>query len=286
MISINWLTKVIYIPQSYVTFVSGSRYTLDIEKLRNDLKNLEDTDEGMPYPDTHARNKPVTLSGVVYAQTFEILPPYTISFENTGTPYVVVAEGANHNIGDVTNFDGGMSLVVGNSGGLIVNTVNIGGGVGTVAEVADAVWNAVAASFNTAGTTGNKLNSAGAAGDPWAVDISGYNTTNTAGKFVKDIKLQTSVIETGVTTLQTSVDTLPADIRTELEPELTHLMSLENQTSGLTPTQATMILEMYELLGLDPTKPLLVTSASRSVVGTNINQNIVSDSSQTIVTRV
>jgi hypothetical protein len=185
-ISINWLTKVISIPQSYLTFVSGIRYTLDIEKLRNDLKNLEDSEEGLPYPDTHARNKPVTLSGVVYAQTFEVLSPYTVTFENTGTPYVVVAEGANHNIGDVTNFDGGMSLVVGNSGGLIVNTINIGGGVGTVAEVADAVWNAVAASFNTAGTTGNKLNSAGSAGDPWNTDLTTYNTANTAGKYIKD----------------------------------------------------------------------------------------------------
>lgn len=202
-ISIDWVTKIIHIPQSYLT-LSGSRYKLDIETFRNDLKNIEDSDEGLPYPDTHRRNAPVTLSGVVYTQTFEILSPYTVSFENTGTPYVVVVEGANHNIADVTNFDGGMSLVIGNSAGLIVNTVNIGGGVGTVSEVADAVWNAVASSFNTSGTTGAKLNSAGSAGDPWSTDLATYNTAGTAGKAVKDIIAQTDTLETSVASLPTA----------------------------------------------------------------------------------
>lgn len=36
---------------------------------------------------------------------------------------------------------------------------------------------------------------------------------------------------------------------------------------ALTPTQQTMLLEMYRLLGLDPTKPLVLTDTSRSVGG-------------------
>lgn len=55
-------------------------------------------------------------------------------------------------------------------------------------SLAAAVWNAAAASFNTSGTMGEKLNGAGSAGDPWTTDLSGYNTTNTAGKIVKQIK--------------------------------------------------------------------------------------------------
>lgn len=209
-ISINWVTKVIYIPQNYLTPSSG-RYILNIETLRNDLKNIEDSDEGLPYPDTHRRNAPVTLAGVVYTQTFEILAPYTISFENTGTPYTVVVEGGNHNIGDVTNFDGGVSMIIGNSAGLIVNTVNIGGGVGTVAEVADAVWNAVSSSFNTSGTTGAKLNSAGNSGDPWATDLSTYATPGTAGyelkgqkTFQTDISAQVQSITPSSTAIHTT----------------------------------------------------------------------------------
>ena len=72
-------------------------------------------------------------------------------------------------------------------------------------------------------------------------------------------------------------------VRTELEPELTHVLTLENQTSALSPTQATMILEMYELLGLDPLKPLIVTQTSRQAG--SINQTIVADTNSTTVIR-
>jgi hypothetical protein len=44
---------------------------------------------------------------------------------------------------------------------------------------------------------------------------------------------------------------------------MTHILTLENNP-GLTTTQATMLLEMYELLGLDPTKPLVVTKTART----------------------
>jgi hypothetical protein len=94
-------------------------------------------------------------------------------------------------------------------------TVNTGGGVGTVAEVADAVWNANAASYLTVGSTGAKLS---------------------------------------------------------------------ETASGLTSPQATMLLEMYTLLGLDPAKPLVVTETAR-VAGT-ISQSIVTNSTQTSVIRV
>ena len=53
-------------------------------------------------------------------------------------------------------------------------------------DIAQAVWGSVAAQNNTTGTMGNKLNGAGSAGDPWTTDISAYNTTNTAGKILKD----------------------------------------------------------------------------------------------------
>lgn len=78
-------------------------------------------------------------------------------------------------------------------------------------------------------------------------------------------------------------------VRTELAPELNHVLTLENQTSALTPTQATMILEMYELLGISPYKPLVVsktgTYTGSRVAGT-IQQNISGNDNQTIVTRV
>lgn len=61
-------------------------------------------------------------------------------------------------------------------------------------------------------------------------------------------------------------------------------VSVDNITvGGLTTNQATMLLEMYQLLGLDPTKPLLVTDYARSAG--DINQTITTSASETIVHR-
>lgn len=140
-ISINWITKVIDVPQSYLTFVSGILYELDVDQFRLDLKDIEDSEEGVPFEDTHRHNAAVTLSGVTYAQTFEIINGYTITFEDIGSHYTVRFAGANHNIADVTNFDR-VNLVIGNSAGLIVVDSGGGGGGGpTAAEIATAVVN-------------------------------------------------------------------------------------------------------------------------------------------------
>lgn len=48
-------------------------------------------------------------------------------------------------------------------------------------QVAQAIWNAVAASYNTANSMGAKLNSAGASADPWAVALPGTYVAGTAG---------------------------------------------------------------------------------------------------------
>ena len=136
-ISINWATKVIFVPQADLAIVSAGLYELDIEDFRLALKDIEDGEEGMAFPDTHRRNEPVTLSGTTFAQTFEIINGYTVEFESTGTPYTVRCVGANHNLGDVKVVND-VSLIIGNSAGLIE-----GGGSGsgpTAEEIADAVW--------------------------------------------------------------------------------------------------------------------------------------------------
>lgn len=59
-------------------------------------------------------------------------------------------------------------------------------------------------------------------------------------------------------------------------------------TGGLTSQQSTMLLEMYKLLGLDPTKPLVVTPTSRKVPadGSDINQTITEVGNDVTVQRV
>lgn len=92
------------------------------------------------------------------------------------------------------------------------------------------------------------------------------------------IKAKTDLIQQY--TIPTAADIADA-VRTELNPELTHLMTLQN---GLTSAQATMLLEIYKLYGLDPLSPLVVTDTSRNA-GT-VHQNITSSTNQTTVTRV
>lgn len=123
-ISINWATKVIFVPKSYLTALGGERYRLDVNQFRLDLKDIEDGDEGMAFDDTHSHATEATLSGVTYARQVQIINGYTVEFEN-GT-YQVECVGANHNIGDVKVVNS-VSLIVGNSAGLI--TVVSGSGV-------------------------------------------------------------------------------------------------------------------------------------------------------------
>lgn len=125
-ISIDWASKVISVPQSFLTLISGARYRLDIEVFRHALREIEASEAGAAKRDTHRRKAPVTLSGVIYAQTFEIINGYTVTFEDTGTPYRVECTGANHNIADVQNVNN-VSLLIGNSAGLIVVETGVSG---------------------------------------------------------------------------------------------------------------------------------------------------------------
>ena len=137
MISINWPTGVITIPQADLTHLSGANYELDVDWFRLQLKDLEDSEEGAVWPDTHKHSTAVSLSGVTYARQIEILDPYTITFQDVGTPYTVACVGANHNIADKKNVNQ-VSLIVGNSAGLIMVSTS---GASPV-DIADAVWGA------------------------------------------------------------------------------------------------------------------------------------------------
>ena len=116
--TINYLTKVISVPQSFLTFVSGVLWTLDTNAFRIALRDLEDNEAGEPQPITHNHNTSVLLGGVQYARVIEILSPYTITFEETGTPYIVSLAGSNNNILEKTNL-GTVQILSNNSAGLI-----------------------------------------------------------------------------------------------------------------------------------------------------------------------
>jgi hypothetical protein len=129
-VTIDWGTKVISILQSDLTPIAGSKYYLDVNWFRLQLKDLEDSELGMVFDRTHNHNTEVILSGVNYARVIEIINGYTVSFEDTGTPYSVRLQGANTNVFDVTNVTPNVSVIVTNSAGLISESS---------ADVADAI---------------------------------------------------------------------------------------------------------------------------------------------------
>lgn len=118
-ISVDYATKVITVPQADLTLISTGLYELDVEDLRLWLKDWEDSVDGIAMPDTHRRNAPVTLSGTTYAQTFEMINGYTLTF-TPNSSWRVRMVGGNHNVGDVMNVNS-VSIEIGNSAGLIVN---------------------------------------------------------------------------------------------------------------------------------------------------------------------
>ncbi len=127
-LSIDYSTNVISVPQNYCTSLGGGKYELDVDQFRLDLRGLEADETGICFATTHNHNTALTLSGTTYARSVEVLSPYTINFEDTGSPWTVVCTGANHNVGDVKTVDH-VSLIIGNSAGLI--QVTSGSGLST-----------------------------------------------------------------------------------------------------------------------------------------------------------
>ena len=54
-------------------------------------------------------------------------------------------------------------------------------------NMAAAVWNSIVADFQSSGSTGKALSSAGSAGDPWSGIMAGYTDDATFGAFVKKL---------------------------------------------------------------------------------------------------
>lgn len=156
-ILVDWPTKVITVPQADLTALGGDVYQLDVDALRLALKDLEDDEDGIAFPDTHVHNTEVTLSGVTYARFVEIINGYSVTFTPAGG-WVVTCTGANHNIADVLNNTTGPTLIVSNAAGLVVvgssltqeehdALLQVDGRVdvavstrGTDSDTADAVW--------------------------------------------------------------------------------------------------------------------------------------------------
>jgi hypothetical protein len=127
-LSIDWATKVISIPKTDLTLIQGTLYELNTNEFRLWLKDIEDSEEGMPYEDTHRHNTEVTVAGVTYARVIEIINGYSITFEDG--QYSVRLVGSNNNIWDIQNGilnQNQVQVIPTNSAGLIVSETGTSG---------------------------------------------------------------------------------------------------------------------------------------------------------------
>lgn len=121
MLTMDWATKIVTVPISYLTLVQTLPvpiYNLPLNQFRLDLKGLEASEDGMPFLNTHNHNTEVLLGGIVYARIIEMINGYTVTFEDG--QYAVNLVGANSNVGDVVNVNQ-VSVRSQNSAGLISN---------------------------------------------------------------------------------------------------------------------------------------------------------------------
>ena len=157
-ISINWATKVINVPQADLTHISGTLYELDTDAFRLTLKDLEDDEVGMPFPDTHRHNAAITVAGVTFSRVIEIINGYSITFEDG--QYTVRLAGSNNNFFDVENYilnQNQVQIISGNSAGLI--TVIQGSGVTQQdkTDIIDGVWDELLSGHSIAGSAAKIL---------------------------------------------------------------------------------------------------------------------------------
>ena len=98
---IDWGTRTIFVykADAFMTNLGGGVYEMDTNAFRLALKDAEDSEAGMPHPDTHSHNTAVSMSGITLAHVVTITNGYEVEFEDG--QYAVNLVGTNNNISDV-----------------------------------------------------------------------------------------------------------------------------------------------------------------------------------------
>jgi len=139
-ITVDWITKVVSIPQADLTFISGTLYEADTDAIRLSLKAIEASPEGMPFDDIHLHNTEVTVAGTTFFRTIEIINGYSIEF-TPDSQWSVRLAGSNNNLFDVENnilVQNQVQVIAQNSaGGIVVETGVSGLTVGESLQLAE-----------------------------------------------------------------------------------------------------------------------------------------------------
>lgn len=116
--TIDYTTFIIEVERASLPLAQSSPTeirTFEVGLFHELLRDTEDNAVHMPFLDTHNWVASKLIGGVTLAPIFEMLPPYTITFEDG--LYVVNVIGANSNIGEFVNKNQ-VSVWISNSAGL------------------------------------------------------------------------------------------------------------------------------------------------------------------------
>ena len=118
--SADWIGKVITIPQSDLTLISGVNYSLDVADVHVEVNRMQSAlDEGLWAPQVIEFYPTVTLSGIDKPPTVEFINDYTVEFG--GSNYNVFLSGYDTNLIDVLTPGNGISVLGNNSVGKITS---------------------------------------------------------------------------------------------------------------------------------------------------------------------
>jgi len=206
-ISIDWAgTHVIYVPKADMVQIAPPPREvrrLDMQDFRMALRDLEDSPDGRPWPQTHLHDTETTLAGMVYARKIKILEPYTVTFEDG--QYAVDPYGANHNLADVMNLNQ-VSLRSANSAGLIVVIQGSGITEQDKLDIADRVLDEAVAEHTGAGTLGDVVDDISA-----VVDATATAVGNVASA-VADVDGDVGAVSIAVGSVATAVSDVHGDV--------------------------------------------------------------------------
>jgi hypothetical protein len=252
-ISIDYETNVIFVPKADTTLVGINPVTgleireLDIAVFGPDVADLQDDEDGMPFPTAYFYTAPKDIGGVTLAPVLEIFSPYTVTIEDGN--YAVNLVGGNTNLPDLINVNS-VSVRAGNTAGLVITDGGGGGGGNTPQEIADAVWEALVANYTTPGTmgeaqgTGTPLNPSDVADAVWDAQTVDYNLAGSMGEAVQS---PSGLTPGEAAQLQAIFDKLPADNEDMASTlEVTNLIG-----AGLSSTQASQLATIFAKLPLD-----------------------------------
>lgn len=255
----------------------------------------DDFDTAFYFDEPDKYNTPTLLDPVFPAKVSSIVNTYEIPSGSVDTE--AIADRVWNSLGSTYNTAGTMGALQNE-----IANISVAAGATPAQIVAEMDANSTALANITSTTSNTNSIVQNISSDVDSINsniITIDNTVDNINTTVNTIDTNVNDIETTVNSIDTELGLVAGDV-TNIENIVTDINNTVNQINanvtnieniltstggGLTVQQATQLRELYEVFGLDPSKPLVVTLDARTA-GANISQSIATTASQTTVTRI